>query len=85
MAETQIAQRVDWWKVITDLGKAGLSLTDISVAAIIPRSTLDGYKNMNVEPKHADGERLLALWRLKCAPSVPTTTGSVRNRERSAG
>lgn len=83
MTETSI--RVDWWRVLADLNRFGLSVTDVSSQTSIPRSTLDGYKNLNVEPKHADGERLLALWRLKCAPMVPVITGSVRNRERSAG
>ena len=78
-------QRVDWWRVIDDLNKAGLGFRGIAQQTQIPLATLAGYKNLNVEPKHADGERLLALWRRTCTPAIPTTAGSVRNRERSAG
>jgi len=79
------ATRVNWWQVIVDLGKANLSLADIAAATGIPKSTLDQYKNRNSEPKHADGERLLSLWRTTVLPKVPTVQGSVRNRERSTG
>jgi len=85
MAESEVSRRVDWWRVITDLSCKGMTMEAISSSASVPLSTLAGYKNLNVEPKHADGERLLSLWRKKCAPAVPVITGSVRNRERSAG
>lgn len=78
-------QRVDWWKVMDDLSKAGMTMEAVSAAVSIPVSTLAGYKNSNVEPKHADGERLVALWQLRVVPAVPMTRGSVRNGERGAG
>lgn len=77
-------RRVDWWKVMDDLSKAGMTMEAVSAAVFIPVSTLAGYKNSNVEPKHADGERLLALWRQRLTPELPMTRGSVRNGERTA-
>lgn len=78
-------QRVDWWRVMDDLSKAGMTMEAVSAAVSIPVSTLAGYKNSNVEPKHADGERLVELWRRRVMPTVPMTRGSVRNGERNAG
>lgn len=78
-------QRVDWWRVIDDLNKANMTLEAIGNVVRIPTSTLAGYKNLNVEPKHADGERLLMLWRRTVVPVIPMTRGSTRNRCRNAG
>lgn len=85
MTEPDTQVRVDWWRVITDLSNKGMTMEAISGQVSIPLSTLAGYKNLNVEPKHADGERLLALWKRTMMPPMPVVTGSVRNRERSAG
>lgn len=73
-------QRYDWWRVLEDLRVAGMHLEEVSAAAHIPRSTLAGYKNLDVEPKHADGVRLLDLWRdrMPREASPPITGGSVR-------
>lgn len=77
--------RVDWWRILNDLNTKGMGMRTISDLTSIPLATLAGYKNLNVEPKHADGERLLVLWRRNMMPALPVVTGSVRNRERSAG
>lgn len=77
--------RIDWWRIIADLSAKGMTMQRVSDLTSIPLSTLAGYKNLNVEPKHADGERLLVLWRRTVMPALPVTAGSVRNRERSAG
>lgn len=84
MAETDEV-RINWWQIIADLSKKGMTMEVIGGLVNIPVSTLAGYKNLNVEPKHADGERLLMLWRRTMMPAIPVTAGSVRNRERSAG
>jgi len=85
MSEPLSDVRVDWWRVINDLSQKGMSLEVISGLTTIPKATLAGYKNLNVEPKHADGERLVALWKRTMMPVLPVNVGSVRNRERSAG
>ena len=55
MAESEVSQRVDWWRVITDLSCKGMTMEAISSSASVPLSTLAGYKNLNVEPKMANG------------------------------
>ncbi|MES1979737.1 MAG: hypothetical protein V4451_16985 [Pseudomonadota bacterium] len=79
------AQRVDWPQLLVDLSAAGLTMEAISEAAAIPVSTLAGYKSLNVEPKHADGVRLIYVWQRRAAvpKAVPLTTGSVRNSPRT--
>lgn len=71
-------QRVDWWQILQDLSMHGLSLEAISEVTSIPKSTLLGYKNLDAEPKHADGERLKALWWQRMVPPLPVIPGSVR-------
>lgn len=75
-------QRLDWWRILEDLRMHQMSLEAIAEATSIPKSTILGYKNLSAEPKHADGERLLALWRTRMLPPVPIVRDSVRNRPR---
>lgn len=72
--------RCDWWRVIQDLQMHGMSMEAIAEITFIPKSTLMGYKNQDAEPKHADGERLLALWRTRMLPPLPVVEGTTRSR-----
>lgn len=56
-------QRVDWFRVLADLQHLGLSDSEISERLTIPRRTIGGWKVENAEPRHSEGEALLALWR----------------------
>lgn len=69
--------RCDWWQIVTDL-QMHMPMTSISETTGIPLATLAGYKNLNVEPKHADGERLLGLWRQRMLPPLPTREATLR-------
>lgn len=53
--------RVDWFRLIVDLNRAGHSTRRFADILGIPRTTIEGWK-AGAEPKHADGERLIALW-----------------------
>lgn len=53
--------RVDWFRLIADLNRAGHSTRRFADILGIPRTTIEGWKS-GAEPKHADGERLIALW-----------------------
>lgn len=77
-------QRYDWWRILQDLSMHGMSLEAISEVTGIPKSTLLGYKNLDAEPKHADGERLVALWRARMVPPLPILSGSSVRQERVA-
>lgn len=68
-----------------DLSKTGMTMEAVSAAVPIPASTLAGYKSSNVEPKHEDGERLVALWQQRLMPALPMTKWSVRNRGAERG
>lgn len=71
--------RIDWWKIIEDLRRTGLSVEKIADGSGIPKSTLLGYRNLDAEPKHADGEQLKQLWLRRMVPPLPVQVGSVRN------
>lgn len=57
----QVEPRVDWFAILVGLQRCGLSAAAVAIQTTIPRTTILGYKQ-GAEPKHADGERLIALW-----------------------
>jgi hypothetical protein len=54
--------RIDWWRVIVDLGYQGYSHQRIADELLVGKSWVAGVKNSGHEPRHRDGEMLLALW-----------------------
>ena len=83
MFDLPIGFRVDWWRVLDDLRRVGLGFEAVSKGTGIPVSTLAGFKNLDVEPKHADGTVLVALWKTRHDTRVvPIVSGSVRSRPR---
>lgn len=64
-------QRVDWFRVLTDLKAQGYTLYQVADRTGIPRTTLIGYKDGGVEPKHSDGEQLLSFWESIMIPPLP--------------
>lgn len=63
-------QVVDWFRLIADLRKTGLTESHISNDTGIPRTTLVGWKQGS-QPRHHEGERLIALWRQHMVPPLP--------------
>lgn len=57
----QAERRVDWFKVITQLSRAGHSPHMVSDSIGVPRSTLIGWKQ-GAEPRYTEGERLVSFW-----------------------
>lgn len=53
---------IDWFRVLADLKRAGLSLETIAGKVGVSKSAVVGWKNLFAEPKHGDGERLIWLW-----------------------
>ena len=54
--------RVDWFLVLMDLKRAGLSLSTIAGFVEVGKSTVIGWKNHYCEPGYQHGERVLMLW-----------------------
>lgn len=54
--------RVDWFRLLMDLKRAGLGLEGIALRVEVSKSAVIGWKNLDAEPRHTDGERLIALW-----------------------
>jgi hypothetical protein len=57
-----VSRRIDWWQVIVDLERKGYRLEGIAAAVGSARTTVIGWKNLDAEPRHVDGERLCGLW-----------------------
>lgn len=55
---------VSWWHVIVDLEKRGYTHAAIGAAIGSARSTVETWKNRDIEPSHDYGERLISLWGL---------------------
>lgn len=53
--------RIDWFGVLVEFRRRGITDTALSAQTNIPRTTIVGYR-AGAEPKHADGERLVQLW-----------------------
>jgi hypothetical protein len=54
--------RVDWFRIIADLNMRGMSTHAICDAIDVPKATVFGWKNHDVEPRYFDGYRLILLW-----------------------
>lgn len=54
--------RVDWFRLMSELKRAGWSLRAMSAATGISKPVLVGLRNYGAEPKHRAGETLIALW-----------------------
>jgi len=61
LAPTPPDTRISWFRLFAELKANGWSLYRIVGHLGVSKSTLIGWK-MGVEPKHADGERLIELW-----------------------
>lgn len=53
--------RVDWFRVITDITRTGVTLYEIASEVGVSKSAVCGWKS-GAEPKHGDGENLIAYW-----------------------
>jgi hypothetical protein len=54
--------RVDWFRVLAELQGKGYSMAAVAMAIDAPKSTVMGWRNLDSEPRHMDGERLVKLW-----------------------
>ena len=52
---------VDFVQVLTDLARNGVPVASVSTTIRVPKSTILGWKQSS-EPKHVDGEALIAFW-----------------------
>lgn len=55
-------RRVDWWRVLEDLRRAGIIPRHAAKRIGVPQATLLAWKNNGAEPKYLDGELLTQLW-----------------------
>jgi DNA-binding transcriptional regulator YiaG len=56
-----LGQRVHWFQLIADLRRLGLTTPAIAAKLGVPRSTIQDWAEGG-HPRHAPGERLIALW-----------------------
>lgn len=57
--------RVDWFRLLVQLGAEGYSLYAVSHFTAIPKSTLIGYKQ-GAQPSYHNGVVLLRFWSQSC-------------------
>lgn len=80
MSARDLDTRIDWFRVMADLNRAGCSTRAFADSLGIARTTIQGWKS-GAEPKHADGERLLSWWShvtgrpVEAAPREPRLSG----------
>lgn len=61
-------QRIDWFRVITDLAGFGYTAQALATHVGVAKSTLLGWKQ-GAEPRYSEGECLVAFW---CAAKAST-------------
>jgi len=54
--------RTDWFRILADLAHEGIGNRGVARRVCVAKTTVIGWKNHGHEPKHSDGERLIALW-----------------------
>lgn len=54
--------RVNWFRVLIDLDRAGYRLPRVSATTRIPIATLKEYRNNERDPRHSAGDALIELW-----------------------
>lgn len=57
----QAGERVHWFRIIAELRASGRSVQSIAAELGLARMTVNDWVN-GAHPRHADGERLLAIW-----------------------
>lgn len=53
---------VDWKEVFLQLQREGWSTHEIAHFTGISKSTFMGWKNDDAQPRHPEGERMIAFW-----------------------
>ena len=56
------AKRVDWWQIITDICRIGHTHASIGISIGAAKSTVNGWRNGDCEPRFEEGDRLIGLW-----------------------
>lgn len=57
----------DWFRILADLDRAGISNAEIARRLNVPRSTVTHWKRPNVEPSYHYGNLLITLHAQHCA------------------
>lgn len=53
---------VDWWRIIVDLHRAGMTIRKIANQLGVGRNKVNRWKNEGVNPDWIEGGRLMTLW-----------------------
>lgn len=69
-----IVYRINWFRIIDDLNKADVSDARIAEEIDVSPSQVSAYKAGKQDPSHTNGEKLLALHRMRVlSPETPKT------------
>lgn len=71
---------VSWWHVITEMERNGYTHAAMAAAIGSTRGTVEGWKNKSASPRHEDGERMIALWRVvtgRAREDLPVKTSDI--------
>ena len=56
---------VDWFRILAELRRAGMTQCTVAKALDLPRSTIRNW-SYGQAPRYEDGRALLMLWRCAC-------------------
>ena len=73
-AMTQVAPNIDWFRVVVELERSGLTQEQIARHIGRSKSQVIAYKSIPcTEPRFSVGLLLLGLWQERCGKPVPPT------------
>lgn len=64
---------VDWFRVLAELRRAGMSQSAVAEAIDVPRDRLKEWAR-GKSPRYDDGRALLMIWRCKCYRMIVAKT-----------
>lgn len=73
MLDLELNERIDWFRIVADLRKVGVSRSVVCKELDIPRSTLQGWCDQIGNPRLEPGMRLINYWCKKCGRKVEET------------
>lgn len=56
-----LSYRYEWFRILDDLARHGLTLSDIAYELDVSKSSIIGWKQ-GAEPRHSAGDALISFW-----------------------
>ena len=70
MIKLEQNERIDWFRIIADLNRAGVSTVRAAKDTNVPKSTIQGWIQESGNPRLEVGLRVIEYWAKKCKKRI---------------